>query len=193
MAKDKDAKIPDPAFAHLSEADVDRIADKLAEKMSAVGDGARISREERLAPPPGTRVAVRRCTDGQMQYGGRLFDRNQVFELTGLRNDAKLVDLGYVSVVHKATPLETCGTCGGQFLDGASAAAHHTKRHAPKAERRPTMEPRRQGESQLEYDERETAWRAQMLADETSREQRDEQQENARAPLYFENTTASRS
>ncbi len=151
-----------------------------------------VGRREATTLPPGTKVIVRRCQGGEFTYGGRTMDRNQVFELTGLRNDDGLVRLGYVEALHPDVRLETCGTCGAQFADASSAAAHHTRRHEPRVERRPVMEPRRPGELPEEYEQREAAWRAAIIADEDAADARDEQAENVRAPLYLDQTKASR-
>jgi hypothetical protein len=109
-----------------------------------------------------------------------------------MRNDEKLVRLGYLQAVTPGTRLETCGTCGAQFLDAHCANAHHTERHQPKVKPTPKMEARRTGETQQEYELRERQWREALAAQEEAEDTRAEERENSRAPLYLENTTASR-
>lgn len=149
-------------------------------------------RREATVLPPGTKVIVRRVQGGEFTYGGRAMDRNQVFELTGLPKDEALGRLGYVEAIHPDCTLETCGKCGAQFLDSASAAHHFTKRHEPKPDRPMVMEGPRPGETKEEYEQREAAWRASILAAEEREEDRLDAIENQRAPLYMDQTKASR-
>lgn len=187
MAKEKPV---DPAFPGLTDSDVDRIADAIISKSEARQG---VGRREATTLPPGAKVVVRRCVGGEFTYGGRTMDRNQVFELTGLRGDDALLRLGYIEGLKSGTHLETFGACGAQFTEATSAAAHHTRRHTPKVERPLVMEGRRPGETKEEYEQREKAWRDALVAQEDSQEAREDQQENARAPLYLDQTTASRS
>jgi hypothetical protein len=182
-----DAKIADPAFASLSETDVQRIAAQII-KAFDVRNGS--ARSESAALPVGTRVAVRRPG---WRYNNRDMDRGQVFELAGFRNDEKLVRLGYLQAVPADAALETCGTCGAQFLDAPSASAHYGQRHAPKPISRPVMEPRRSGETPQEYELREREFLARAAAQDAAEDDKADERENQRAPLYLENTTASRS
>ncbi len=188
MAKDSGKSHTDPAFPSLQDSDIDRIADAIVQKTSG-GNG---TRRDATALPPGTRVVVRRCTGGSFTYGGRELDRNQVFELTGLRGDEAIVRLGYVQPLAKGSAVETCGSCGGQFTDASSATAHHKRRHTPRVERPIAMEGRQPGETIEEYEAREAAFRARVIADEERLEQADERAEDARAPLYLDQTKANR-
>ncbi len=78
----------------------------------------------------GTRVWVRRTIHGRFGYNGAVYDRGQVFELAGLRNDATLLRVGYLVEVtardHVTTP---CRVCGGVFLTDAARTAHGDARH----------------------------------------------------------------
>lgn len=163
-----------------------------------IADGLIAKSEKRAAPtdavgwPAGTKVVVRRCQGGEFTYGGRTLDRNQVFELTGLPKDEQLGRLGYISMLNEDVRLERCGTCGAEFLDATSASAHYTKRHQPKPERQPLMEGKRPGETKEEYDAREAAWRQALLASEDAHDRSDDAAEDQRAPLYLDQTKASR-
>lgn len=63
-------------------------------------------------------------------YVGLELDRGQIFEMTGARNDEKLVRLGYVQqYTGKANDLVECAVCGGRFIGHNERIQHHEKRH----------------------------------------------------------------
>lgn len=101
------------------------------------------------------------------QYGGKELDRGQVIELSDLRNDEKLIRLGYLAEVPKNTTLKECGECGEKFVDEDCRNGHCKDRH----------DERFQDLSPEEEDEREIA-----------REKKIE----AVAPLFLDKTKASR-
>jgi hypothetical protein len=172
------------------------IADGILSKPTPGDISAAAKRPEDLAPPKGTKVAVRRVTGGEFTYHGRAMDRGQVFELLHLdgsgARDAQLVRLGYLSVVPANRTFEICGTCSARFVDATTANAHHTKRHVPVVDAKPRMEARRHGETQQEYDAREAQFRASVIAQDAAEDEKGDRAENARAPLYMDQTKASR-
>lgn len=63
------------------------------------------------------------------EYGGKTLERGQVFELRGLRNDAKLLGQNalqrvYCQPVVKETPLWRCPHCGEQFVGDDVTSAY---------------------------------------------------------------------
>ena len=67
------------------------------------------------------------------QYGPggaeQWLDRGQIFELQGLKNDAALVRLGYVSSAIKGVAIVGCGKCGAKFVTDEGLASHGRERH----------------------------------------------------------------
>lgn len=97
---------------------------------------------------------------------GRLgtLDRGEVFELSGLPNDEKLVRLGFAVEYTDKGGTSDCGDCGKRFIGDAERAAHGSDRH-----RERDLSPEEE-ESRIERRDR-------ML--ETS------------APIFWENTKAT--
>jgi len=67
------------------------------------------------------------------EYGGKLLERGQVFELIGLRNDQKLLGQNalqrvYCGPVDKSTPLWECPKCGESFY-GADVTSPFPSQH----------------------------------------------------------------
>ena len=64
------------------------------------------------------------------QYGDKQLDRGQVFDLTGSRNDERLLRLGYVEEIKRARKdLHECAACGALFVGGNERAGHYERRH----------------------------------------------------------------
>lgn len=100
-----------------------------------------------------------------MTYEHLILDRGQVFSPMGLRNDEKLERLGYMAPLEAKAETVMCSECGGEFIDELTRRGHGDKRHRSVP---------------LTPDEED------RLAD------REERQLQAIAPLYLENTAASR-
>jgi len=64
-------------------------------------------------------------------YGSLSLDRGQIFDMTGARNDEKLLRLGYVEVYDGGRDaLAQCSECGALFVGHNMRIGHHEKRHA---------------------------------------------------------------
>lgn len=63
-------------------------------------------------------------------YGDKQVDRGQVLELLGLRNDEKLIRLGFVLELRRGEHICPCGVCGAQFVGDNELNAHGAMRHA---------------------------------------------------------------
>lgn len=65
-------------------------------------------------------------------YDEESFDHGQVIELTGQRNDEKLLRLGYVAEIPGSVhSLSECGPCGGKkFIGAGERDAHGKQRHS---------------------------------------------------------------
>ena len=100
-----------------------------------------------------------------IEYLGNQYDRGQVMPELNAKNDEKLIRLGYVAEVPKDTVLKECGSCGAKFIGEGERNGHAKERHA---ERFLTPE------------------------EEDAREQRSEQMLETVAPLYLDQTKASR-
>jgi len=59
----------------------------------------------------------------------RHVDRGQVIALVGVRNDEKLVRLGYITRLEGSPRLAECGVCGDMFIDEQTREEHGTKTH----------------------------------------------------------------
>lgn len=92
-------------------------------------------------------------------------DRGQVIELLGMPNDEKLTRLGYFMKMDTRVDPSECGDCGAKFVGDAERAAHGSDRHTER-ELDPVAEEER----------------------EARRERRMEQE----APLFVENSRASK-
>jgi hypothetical protein len=92
-------------------------------------------------------------------------DRGQVVPLLGVQNDEKLVRLGYLMKLDARADVADCGECPARFVGDAERAAHGSERH------------RERDDNPLSEDERAER-----------RERRLEQE----APLFVENSKASR-
>lgn len=76
-------------------------------------------------------------------YGSLALDRGQVFELTGARNDDKLLRLGYCEEWRgKKADAHECPACGAKFIGGNERAGHYERRHV-RVELSPEEEDRR--------------------------------------------------
>lgn len=140
------------------------------------------------APPPDTRkIYFARRPFG---YGGQDLDREQILKLKGLINDEQIDRIGYIAEVPHGVTFVTCRSCGVQFLSMSARDAHARKRHEPPPPP-PEMEPRQDEETETEYEDRKRAFLAQVQADEDARIEREEAEQNARAPLYLDRTEAS--
>ena len=63
------------------------------------------------------------------EYLGKQYDRGQVMDLQGARNDEKLVRLGYIAEVPRDTVLKECGDCGAKFIGEGERNGHVKERH----------------------------------------------------------------
>lgn len=64
------------------------------------------------------------------QYGDKNLDRGQVFELSGARNDERLLRLGYCEETkRKKGELSECSACGALFVGGNERAGHYERVH----------------------------------------------------------------
>ena len=61
-------------------------------------------------------------------YGRQEIDRGEIFALTGHRNDALLVRIGYVEIVDPALQRLPCA-CGRLFVDERKLRAHKARDH----------------------------------------------------------------
>jgi len=100
-----------------------------------------------------------------IEYLGKQYDRHQVMPELNAKNDEKLIRLGYVAEVPKDTVLKECGNCVAKFISEEGRNGHAKERHK---ERFLTPE------------------------EEDAREQRSEQMLETVAPLYMDQTKASR-
>ncbi|MDD5034124.1 MAG: hypothetical protein PHE55_05145 [Methylococcaceae bacterium] len=62
-------------------------------------------------------------------YDGRPRYRGQIIKLVGLRNDEKLVRLGYAAPHPVGTDVWECGQCGEKFIDKGSRDGHVKAQH----------------------------------------------------------------
>ena len=99
-------------------------------------------------------------------YNGRDLDRGEIFELQKMRNDEKLVRLGYVNEARKTGPRHDCRGCERTFADEILRDGHFRRRHRSQQEMNPHEEDR-------------------AIA-------REEKKLGEVAPLYLDKTTASR-
>jgi hypothetical protein len=99
-------------------------------------------------------------------YDGESLDRGQIFQFKGLRNDERLLTLGYAQKLQKNADELECNRCGAVFTGHGELNAHGKLRHP--------AEPMTEDE----------------LADALEREHKKADQT---APLNLEKTKASRS
>jgi hypothetical protein len=62
-------------------------------------------------------------------YAGQELERGEVVGLTGLRNDARLVELGYVRALQPSDVALPCRVCAKRFIDHDSREHHGRKAH----------------------------------------------------------------
>jgi hypothetical protein len=74
----------------------------------------------------GLQVWARR---GGYQYDGAELDRGQIFQMAGAVNDEKLLRLGYCEELPKKVKGSECGVCGAKFIDEATRGGHGNLRH----------------------------------------------------------------
>ena len=98
-------------------------------------------------------------------YKGQPYDRGQIIETMGERNDEKLIRLGYVAEVPRDTVLKECGECGGKFVGEGERNSHVSIRHKERF-----LDP----------------------AEEEAQAERRESYLETTAPLYLDKTKASR-
>lgn len=102
-------------------------------------------------------------------YCGKLVSRGQVIRLTGGVNDEKLVRLGYVHETYAQLDLYVCPDCGAEFGGTGERLSHVRENHRERLDAEfPTA------------------------AAEDAHDRRVEARIEEMAPLYFENTRASR-
>ena len=104
-------------------------------------------------------------------YLGTELDREQLCQLAGALNDEKLVRLGYVAEWPEGQKPVECRYCAGKFLTTTGRDAHGRKRHGPDG----------RGPRPLSAHE------------EDERLEREEARLQEQAPLYLDQTAASRS
>lgn len=67
---------------------------------------------------------------GGFEYLGKSLDFGQLFELSGSRNDEKLLRLGYVTEWNgKPRDVAKCRVCGAEFVSEAYRDRHGNARH----------------------------------------------------------------
>jgi hypothetical protein len=101
-------------------------------------------------------------------------DFGQVFELTGQRNDSRLLDLGLVARVEKGTAIVGCGRCGARFATDRDLNMHGGKRH--------------KGVTAVQLDEEGYY----PKAPEDVEAEKELKEAETRAPLHMDRTKASR-
>lgn len=114
-----------------------------------------------------------------------------IFKLRGMRNDEKLVRLGFV---RKCTALDLekkvqCGACSDWFIGPHELNLHGKKHHSNRGESiRPTAS------SKIETPEHSRMVGEDIIGgiEDSQAERREEKDMNERAPIFFENTKASR-
>ena len=130
--------------------------------------------------PPSKKIHVARWDN--FQYGQSFVDRGQVIELSGSRNDDKLLRLGYITEsTEKEHTLLTCGECEAIFISDNSRNAHGRRRH-PQRARRAEMVPVGPFDPSTGL----------PSAYEDTEGDREDRQRAKDTPLYIENSTASR-
>lgn len=124
------------------------------------------------------------------KYNGIPRSRGAIFSLTGMRNDEKLVRLGYVRKMstHEIEMKVQCGICGQWFIGRPERARHGNQEHSEKEKIiQPTAGSKTEVPAEARLDDSLRGG-----AEDTSREDAEEARLNATAPLYLENTMASR-
>jgi len=123
-------------------------------------------------------------------YSGVEHSRGSIFSLCGMRNDEKLVRLGYV---RKCTELDLerkvqCGVCGAWFIGVQERDLHGKKMHGSREMLRPVAG------SKIETppSARLTGSQERGGIEDESSAVAEERKTNQMAPLYLENTAASR-
>lgn len=124
-------------------------------------------------------------------YGDLNLDRGQITKLLGLRNDEKLLRLGFVEAVKGKPETWECGTCFEKFLEMEFRDAH-VKRHHRAAE---TLElgvgtPVNPGGTLSIQQDGRSIGDVQGFVDKTG--EREERLLNEVAPLYMDKTKAAR-
>lgn len=185
---------PAPAADPSAEERAAELLSKLSpEEIRAIGKqlSSRGGRDFRGSPAgmPRARAYYARRPFG---YQGVELDREQVLQLVGAVNDEKLVRLGYIApLVDEDGRQYGCRHCPAKFLSENARDAHGKKRHAaPKPP--PRLEPRQPDETVQEFEMREAAWREQVLSEEDKAIEREERELDKDAPLYLDQTAASR-
>jgi len=91
-----------------------------------------------IPPEAKVEVGVRQPERGKLywcrrpfDYGlpSRPYDRGELLKMIGLRNDEKLVRLGYLQECPPGRDTWECGHCGGRFIDMGSRDGHVKMRH----------------------------------------------------------------
>lgn len=129
---------------------------------------------------------------GPWSYNEHPADTGLVLALAGAVHDDKLVRLGFLEVLPDAQKLEKyprCGICGEYFDTERSRAAHGDRRHKPAAERIRTGAPPPLAGAVNTYSGSGMP-EGYILDDLTGDD--DERRLDREAPLYLENTAASR-
>lgn len=124
------------------------------------------------------------------KYAGVPRSRGAIFSLTGMRNDEKLVRLGYVRkmTAHEIEMKVQCGICGQWFIGRPERARHGDQQHSEKER---IIQPTAGSKTEVPPEARMSD-SLRGGAEDTSREVAEEVRLNATAPLYLENTMASR-
>lgn len=104
-------------------------------------------------------------------YAGLPRFRGQVIKLAGLRNDEKLVRLGYVQACPVGNDTWECGQCGARFIDMGSRDGHVKDQHL---RTRPALSVGMSGPAAIDTEG-----------------EAEERRLEATAPLYLERTAAS--
>ncbi len=156
---------------------------------------------DRLPHAPGTVLIARR----RMSYGTTTLDHGQVFTLTGMIGDERLVRLGYAAPAGEG-PFDVCAACAAKFAGAGFLEAHGRAKHAARPRTREIIEPRGKDESIDEFVARQQDFeraleqmspadlehmRSVAGADELQ-DREEEERLNRLAPLNLQNSKASR-
>jgi len=125
-----------------------------------------------------------------MKYSGSFRSRGAIFDLNGQRNDEKLLRLGFVRklTAHEENAKVQCGTCQQWFIGRSELVYHGKLSHRDKEEViRPTSESKVSLPTGSRMDDRLVGG-----VEDDTKSIGEERRLNEIAPLYLENTKASR-
>jgi len=155
-----------------------------------------VQRDQGVQVRPGMHVRVRRAGPGACFYDAVELEPDRVFQLTGTRNDEKLVRLGYLEIfTGKAL---ACRVCGGEFASERGREMHGRAKHEPKVARgvlEVPLDSKLHREKTVFSEEdvaHEQAVQAAVVRRSEQAEEATERKLDEEVPLYLDKTTASR-